>query len=59
VEEKTREGGKSGAERLARMKRGGGIKMRDDKSSGVETRMSETSVKINPTDPLILPKQVV
>ena len=47
----------SGVTRLDRMKRGSGIKVRDDKSSGIEIRISETLVKINPTDPLILTKQ--
>jgi hypothetical protein len=31
----------------------------DDKSSGMEILMTETFVKINPTDPLILAKQSV
>jgi hypothetical protein len=35
------------------MKRGRGIDDRDDRSSGIEIRMAETLVKINPTDPLI------
>ena len=39
------------------MKRGGGIKGRDDKSSGIEILMAEAFAKINPTDPLILAKQ--
>ena len=34
-----------------------GIKGRDDRSSGVEIRMSDALAKINPTDPLILAKQ--
>ena len=55
---KTRGGPKSGAERLERMKRGSGIKDRDDKSSGIGILMTETFAKINPTDPLILVKQV-
>ncbi len=55
--QKTREGAKSGATRLDRMKRGSGIKGRDDKSSSIEIRMTDTLVKINPTDPLILAKQ--
>jgi hypothetical protein len=41
------------------MKSGGGINGLDDKSSGVEILMTETFVKINPTDPLILVKQAV
>ncbi len=36
------------------MKRGG-IKDRDDKSSGMEILMTETFVNINPTNPLIPP----
>ena len=39
---------------LERMKRGGGIKGLDDKSSGIEILMAETFAKINPTDPLII-----
>jgi len=39
------------------MKRGGGIKDRGDKSSGIEILMAEAFAKINPTDPLILAKQ--
>jgi hypothetical protein len=39
------------------MKRGSGIKDRDDKSSGIEIRMTDDLSKINPTDPLILAKQ--
>jgi len=39
------------------MKRGGGIKNLDDKSSGMEILMSEAFAKIKPTDPLILAKQ--
>ncbi len=45
--------------RLERMKRGSGIKGRDDKSSGIEILMSDDLVKINPTYPLILAKQAV
>jgi hypothetical protein len=39
------------------MKHGSGIKGRDDRSRGIEIRISEALVKINPTDPLILAKQ--
>jgi hypothetical protein len=39
------------------MKHGGGIKDLDDKSSGMEIRMTEAFAKIKPTDPLILVKQ--
>ena len=52
--ENTREGTKSGAARLGRMKRGRGMNGRDDKSSGIEIRMADALAKINPTDPLIL-----
>ena len=52
--ENTREGTKSGAARLGRMKRGRGMNDRDDKSSGIEIRMADVLAKINPTDPLIL-----
>ena len=43
------------------MKRGSGIKDRDDKSSGIEIRMADDLLvsQINPTDPLILAKQFV
>jgi len=41
------------------MKHGSGIKDRDDKSRGIEILMAEAFTKINPTDPLILAKQVV
>ncbi len=53
------EGAKSGVARLERMKHGSGIKVRDDKSSGIDIRMSDAVAKINPTDPLILAKQDV
>ena len=43
--------------RLDRMKRGSGIKGRDDRSSGIEIRIADALAKINPTDPLILAKQ--
>ena len=39
------------------MKRGRGIKVLDDRSSGMEILIPEDIVKINPTDPLILAKQ--
>ncbi len=39
------------------MKHGSGIKDRDDKSSGIEIRLTDALDKINPTDPLILGKQ--
>ena len=39
------------------MKRGGGIKGLDDKSSGMEILMAEAFAKIKPTDSLILAKQ--
>ena len=55
--EKTREGTKSVVGLLECMKRGGGIKDLDDKSSGMEILMAEAFAKINPTDPLILGKQ--
>jgi hypothetical protein len=47
----------SGVTRLDRMKRGNGIKGRDDRSSGIEIRIAEALAKINPTDPLILTKK--
>jgi hypothetical protein len=39
------------------MKRGSGIKDREDKSSGMEILISEDFDKINPTEPLRLVKQ--
>ena len=56
--EKTREGAKSGTGRLERMKLGVGIKGREDKSSGIEILIAEASVKVKPTEPLRLAKQV-
>ena len=50
----TREGTKSGRGCLRRVKDGGGIKGRDDKSRGIEILMTEVFAKINPTDPLML-----
>jgi hypothetical protein len=41
----------SGVTRLDRMKRGSGIKGRDDKTSGIETRIAEALGKINPQTP--------
>jgi hypothetical protein len=35
------------------MKRGSGIKDRDDKSSGIDIRIADASAKINPTDPCL------
>ncbi len=43
--------------RLGRMRHGSGIKGREDKSSGIEIRITDALAKINPTDPLILAKQ--
>ena len=40
------------------MKLGNGIKDRDDRSSGREILMADPFIKINPTDPLRLTKQV-
>ena len=39
------------------MKHGNGMKVRDDRSSGIKILMSDDFVKINPTDPLRLVKQ--
>jgi hypothetical protein len=39
------------------MKRGHGIKGRDDVSSGVEILMADAFAKIKPTDPLRLAKR--
>jgi hypothetical protein len=49
-----RDGAKSVAACLDLMKREGGINDRDDKSSGIDIRMTDVLSKINPTDPLIL-----
>ncbi len=43
--------------RLDRMKRGSGIKDRDDRSSGIEIHIAEALAKIRPTDPFILAKE--
>jgi hypothetical protein len=40
------------------MKKGNGIKDRDDRSSGIEILMSDVFVRINPMDPLRLVNQV-
>jgi hypothetical protein len=39
------------------MKRGSGIKGREDKSNGIEILIAEALAKINPTEPLRLAKQ--
>ena len=39
------------------MNRGSGIKGRDDRSSGIEMRMTDALAKINLTDPLKLARQ--
>ena len=52
-----REGVKSVVGLLERMKRGGGTKGLDDKSSGMEIFIAEAFAKIKPTYPLILAKQ--
>ncbi len=44
----TTEGAKSGAVRLDLMKRGRGINGLDDKSSGIETHITDVLTKINP-----------
>ncbi len=41
------------------MKRGSGIQVREDRSSGIEILISEDFAKINPTEPLRLSKQAV
>ena len=41
------------------MKRGSGIKGRDERSSGIEIGIADALAKINPTDPLILGKKTV
>ena len=56
---KTREGAKSGVERLERIKRGSGIKGQDDKSRGIEILMTEVFDKINPNDHFKLVKKTV
>jgi hypothetical protein len=56
--EKTRDEAKSVVGCLERMKHSNGIKDRDDKSSVIENLMTEVFAKFNPTDPLMLPKQV-
>ena len=46
---RTREGAKSGVERLERMKRGSGIKARQERSSGIE--ILDAFARINPQTP--------
>ena len=41
---------------MERIKRGNGIKDRDDKSNGIEILMTETLTKIKPHDPFKLVK---
>jgi hypothetical protein len=48
---RTREGAKSGIGRLERMKRGHGIKDRDDKSNGIEILMVDTFTKLTQLNP--------
>ena len=43
---------------LERMKRGSGIKDRDERPRGIEILMTDVFAKIKPTDPLRLDKQV-
>ena len=38
--------------RLERMKHGNGIKVRDDRSRGIEILMTDDFTKVNPTEPL-------
>ena len=54
---RTREGAKSGIGRLQRMKHGSGMKDRDDKSNGIEILMTDSFVKIKPSDPFRFAKQ--
>jgi hypothetical protein len=49
---RTREGAKSGVGRLGRMKVGSGIKVRVDKSSGIEIGMADAFAKNQPKTPL-------
>jgi hypothetical protein len=53
---RTRKGVKSGMGRLERIKHGSGINDRDDRSNVIEILMSNDFTKINPTNPLRLPK---
>ncbi len=43
---------------IERTKRDSGIKDREERSSGIEILISDDFVKIKPTDPLRLPKQI-
>ena len=52
-----KEGDRSGVGHLERMKRGSGIKDRDDNSIGIKILMSVSFVKINQIDPLRLTKE--
>ena len=54
----TREGVRSGVRHLERMKRGSGIKDRDDKSIGIEILMTDAFAKINPKESLKIPLKI-
>ena len=53
------EGVRGGGERREGMKRGRGMKVRVDKSRGMETSIAEALAEIKPTGPLRLAKQAV
>ena len=46
-----REGARGGVERRERMKRGSGMKDRDERSRGMEIHISEALTKIKPIEP--------
>ena len=52
----TREGTKIGVGRLERINRGRGMKDRDERSRGIEIRMTDVFVIIKPTSPFRLVK---
>ncbi len=53
----TREGAKIGVGRHERMKRGSGMKGRDERSRGIEIRIADAFAIIIPTGPFKLEKQ--
>ena len=57
-EKSTRKGGTNGVGRHERMKRGRGMKDRDERSRGIEIRLTDVFSIIKPTTPIKLAKIV-
>jgi hypothetical protein len=55
----TREGARSGVERRELMKRDNDMEDRDERSRGIEIRMTDVFSQIKPTEPFRLAKQAV